>query len=121
MVVLSCVSIIAESGIIDKVYLIIRIYKVLWSCGSYVLSKLLFKSLCFLRAPIFLKLLYFFARATFSQNAFYLNSYFLSANLVFTVTLFIYLLAIKPNNTRVFRFKLSGDAQNGAPLRKSFH
>ena len=103
---LTCVSIIAESRVIDKVYLISWSQKVLWNC--YFLRKLLFQSLYFLRTPIFSKQLYFFARTTFSIDAVYWNSYFPTANLVFTVTLFIYYLVINPV---VFKFKIPGDAQ----------
>ena len=49
--VLSCVSIIAQSWTIDKVYLISRLQNVElepWNC--YFLSKLLFQSLYFLKA-----------------------------------------------------------------------
>ena len=42
---------------------------------------------------------------TFSENAVDKNSWFLSANLVFSVTLFIYHLLV---NHGVFRFKLPG-------------
>ena len=45
--VLSCVSIIAQSCAIDKVYLISRLQNVLWNC--YFLSKLLFQSVYFLK------------------------------------------------------------------------
>ena len=45
--VLSCVSIIAHSCAIDKVYLISRLQNALWNC--YFLSKLLFQSLHFLK------------------------------------------------------------------------
>ena len=51
--VLSCVSIIAQSRIRDKVYLISSLHKVLQNC--YFLSKLLFHRLfgpCFLKAAI---------------------------------------------------------------------
>ena len=51
---------------------------------------------------------------TFSENAVDKNSWFLGANLIFSVTLFIYHLLINPG---VFRFKLPG----GTPLRKSLH
>ena len=46
--------------------------------------------------------LYISTSATFSQDAVYWNSLFSTANLVFTVTLFIYHLVI---NSGVFRFK----------------
>ena len=45
--VLSCVSIIAQSCAIDKVYLISRLHNALWNC--YFWSKLLFQSLYFLK------------------------------------------------------------------------
>ena len=45
--VLSCVSIIAQSCAIDKVYLISSLQNAPWNC--YFLSKLLFKSLYFLK------------------------------------------------------------------------
>ena len=45
--VLSCVSIIAQSCAIDKVYLISRLHNVLWNW--YFSSKLLFQSLYFLK------------------------------------------------------------------------
>ena len=44
--VLSCVSIIAQSCAIDKVYLISRLQNALWNC--HFLNELLFLSLCFL-------------------------------------------------------------------------
>ena len=47
MGVLSCVSIIAQSRVIDKAYLIIRLHNVLWNC--YFLSQLLFQNLYFLK------------------------------------------------------------------------
>ena len=73
--VLSCVSIIAQSRVIDKVYLVSRLHKVL--CNCYFLSKLLY----FLRTPTFSKQLYSFARATFQEDAAFQNSYFATANL----------------------------------------
>ena len=109
MGVLPCVSVIAESR---QICLISWLHKVLWNC--YFLMKLFseqatFSELYSFRAstkdPYFSKQLYFFARATFSEDAFYWNSQFSTANLVFTATLFIYHLEI---NTRVFRFKLLG-------------
>ena len=72
------------------------------------MRKVLFQSLYFIRTPIFSKQLYFFARANFSGDAVYKNSKFPTANLVFTVTLFIYYLVISPGNVK---FKIPGDAQ----------
>ena len=51
----------------------------------------------------FSKHLYSFARATSSEDAVFQNSSFATANLVFTVTLSIYHLAISSTNTGVFR------------------
>ena len=82
-----------------KVDLISLLYKVLWKCCF--LRKLLFQSLCFLRIPVFSKQLYFFAKATFSEDAVYWNSQFSTTNLVFTVTLFIYHLEINHGVHRV--------------------
>ena len=70
--VLSCVSIIADIRIIDKVYLISLLHKVLWNCSF--LNKLVFQSLYFLRTPTFSKQLYFFARAAFSDDAVFQNN-----------------------------------------------
>ena len=100
---LPCVSIIAESRIIDDIYLISWLNKILWNC--YVLIKLLFQIVYFLRTLMFSKQLYISASATFSEDAVYWNKQFLTASLVFTVTLFIYHLVINPG---VFRFKFPG-------------
>ena len=89
---LPCVSIIAESLVTDQIY-------------SYFLIKLLLWSLYFLRTPIFSKQSYISASATFSENAVYWNSWFSTANLVFTVKLFIYYLVFNPE---IFRLKFLG-------------
>ena len=113
--------IVAESRIIDKIYLITWLHKVLWNC--YFLMKLVFEQATFsepllFKDPYFFKAVIIFRKSYFFRNAVYWNSSFWTANLVFTVTLFIYHLEINPG---VFRFKLPGGAKNGAPLRKSFH
>ena len=83
---LPCVSIIAESRIIDKIYLISWLHKVLWNC--YFLIKLLseqatssepllFKEPFFFQSKLFRKSYYF------SEDAVYWNSSFLTANLEF--------------------------------------
>ena len=53
-----------------------------------------------------------FARATFPEDTFFWNSWFSTANLVFTVTLFIYRLVINHTNTGVFRLKLPEGPRN---------
>ena len=103
----------------DKVYLISKLRKVLWNC--YFLSKLLFKSLYYLRVPNFSKQLYPLARVTFSEDAVFQTNYFSTADLVFTVTLCLYHLVISPTNTGVFKLEIPGCSKRGAPLRKSFH
>ena len=97
--VLSCVSIIAQSCAIDKVYLISRLQNALWNC--YFLSKLLFQSL-------FQGLyLYSFARATFSKDAVFQKSQLSTANLVEFSDLKV------PDR--------GGGSKSDALLRKSFH
>ena len=69
-----CVSIIAENRIIDQIYLISRLPKVLGTATfswNYFLSKLIFHSLYFLRVLTLSKQLYFFKRATFPKDAVY--------------------------------------------------
>ena len=79
---LLCVSITAESRIIDKTYLtnwlhklatqicyINWLHKELWNC--YFLIKLFFQSLYILRTTIFSKQLYISPRPTFSEDAVY--------------------------------------------------
>ena len=76
--VLSCVSIIAQSCAIDKVYLVRRLQNALWNC--HFLSELLFLSLCFLNVLtynllqelLFQKMQFF--RANFQQTLEYLGS-----------------------------------------------
>ena len=58
--------------------------------------------------PYFFKAIILLARAIFSGDTVYWNSQFSTANLVFTVTLFIYHLV---NDPGVFKFKIPGDAQ----------
>ena len=83
---LPCISIIAESRIIDKIYLI--------SWLQEVLFQLLFQSLYFLRAPIFQ------SSYTFPQVLLFQQIMFIGA-----ATLFIYHLVINPG---VFRYKFPG-------------
>ena len=68
--VLSCVSIIAQSRAIDKVYLSSRLHNVLWNCYFFRLST--FKGLY----------LYSFARAIFSKDTVFQNSELSRGNLV---------------------------------------
>ena len=77
---LSCVHVIPQSRVIDKVYLNNRLHKVLWKV-----------------------LLHFLARVTFSEDVVFQNSQFATPDFVFTVTLSIHYLAISPTNTGVFR------------------
>ena len=72
MGILSCVSVIAPSCAIDKVYLIIRLQNALWNC--YFLSKLLFQSLDLLKLLTYIlsqellfKRMQFFRTANFQQ------------------------------------------------------
>ena len=68
MVVLSCLSTIAQSHMIDKVYLTSWLHKVLWNfCFliKHILSKLLFQSLYFLRNPYFFKVVIPFRKSYF--------------------------------------------------------
>ena len=55
--------------------------------------------------PYFFKAVMHFRKCYFSEDAVYWKMLFSTANLVFTVSLFIYRLVINPG---VFRFKLSG-------------
>ena len=99
MELLLCVSVIAESRIIGKVYLIRWLHKVLF--------QLLFLCYFFLASPFSGPLFfpYIFASAPFSEDAVYWNSLIWAGNLVFTVIIFIYHLVINPG---VFRFKFPG-------------
>ena len=70
--VLSCVSIIAQSCAIDKVYLVSRLQNALWNC--HFLSELLFLSLCFLNVltynlsqELLFQRMQFFRTANFQQ------------------------------------------------------
>ena len=70
--VVSCVSIIAQSCAIDKVYLISRLQNALWNCCF--LSKLLFQSLYFLKVltytlsqELLFQKMQFFRTANFQQ------------------------------------------------------
>ena len=54
---------------------------------------------------------YVFARATFSEDAVFYDSWFSTANLVFTVTLSIYHLVFNPTNIGVLRLKLRAGTQ----------
>ena len=94
---LLCVSIIAES----------RHHRQNLQSTEEVLlfDKLTFSKPVLLKDPYFSKQLYISASATFSEDAVYWNKQFLTASLVFTVTLFIYHLVINPG---VFRFKFPG-------------
>ena len=89
--------------------------KLLFELATFTVP-LLFKEPYFFEAVI-----YFFARDTFSEDVAFLNSWFSTANLAFTIKISIDHLVTNPTNTGDFRFKLRGDAQNGALLRKSFH
>ena len=99
---LPCVSIIAESRIIDDIYLISWLNKILWNC--YFLIKLLFQSHYFLRTLMFSKQLYISASATFSMMLFIGKSSFRLLT-SFSQLHYFYHLVINP---AVFRFKFPG-------------
>ena len=116
MGVLPCVSIIAESHIMRKIYLFLT--------TQSTVELLLFEQAT-LSEPLFFKDPYFFKAIILVRKSFFfrrcclLEQLVSTAKLVFTVvTLFIYRLEINPGD---FRFKLPEGTQSGAPLRKCFH
>ena len=121
--VLFYVSIIVQKCIIDKVYLISWLCRVLWNCCF--LMKRLFERSTFsepllLRTPTFFKAVIRFCKNYFSRRCCFLEQLIFDYKLVFTGTFSIYHLVINPTNTGVLRFKLLGGAQSGCTTQKIF-
>ena len=115
-------SIVAQSRIIDKIYLISWLDKVLLFDEVTFWVSYFFRVSTFKGPLLFLKQLYVFTRATFSDDELHFrkSNFRLIDNLVFKVTFTIYHLLIDSTNTGVFRHKLSGGAQSGCTTQKIF-